>query len=452
MRKGKFIIGSILATLLFGCSGIEDEMGENNNTSKNEQEPGEKSNSKPEEEKVVYMLPRTRSIQLTEEQRKYVVSNNEFGFRLFGELCQEKEGNYEGLLTSPMGVCYVLGMINSGAIGQTSQEIKDILGFGKAETQAINEFYKQIIDESPLVDNAINLKMANGIFTNHVIDNEFVRLNETFVQDIQYYYKANVSTMDLSQKSSVDVINKWCNEQTEGMIPKIKEYISANTRLILMNAIYFQATWSEKFDNNDTKEEIFGESGANSFVPMMHRKALAQYTSNDIFKTIRLPYGSGDKWSMMVLLPIQGKSVEDILSVLDEKSWNENKQSMSNHIVDIKIPRFTTKSHSDLINVIRKLGAPSMFTIRHEFPKISHEIDSLAAIGQFFQDAVIEIAEEGTKASAVSVAEFCGTSSDPSITESKRVDFYANRPFVYLIEEASSGAIFFIGTYRGENE
>lgn len=240
-------------------------------------------------------------------------------------------------------------------------------------------------------------------------------------------------------------MNNWCNEKSQGMIPEIIKNLSPEDLIVLMNAVYFKATWTEKFDKNDTHEESFTMADNTSInLPMMHRNAQVRYCSNDIYTGIWLPFGSGDKWSMKVLLPEEGKTVDDIIASLTNESWNH--QNWMYAITDIKMPRFTTKSDIILNKLIASLGAPSMFDpMKADFSLMTKNAYPLF-VSLLKQKSAIEVTEEGTKTSAVTVALM--DMADAGIED--RGVFHANRPFVYIIQEASSGAIFFIGTFQGD--
>ena len=215
-----------------------------------------------------------------------------------------------------------------------------------------------------------------------------------------------------------------------------------------MNAICFKATWTDKFDPEDTRDETFTTNdGQQRTIPMMHRKATAIYSENDDCAMLNLPYGSGDLWSMRVLLPKAGKTVDDIINGLNAESWKRIKESFWVPIVDIKMPRFTTEFEINLMEPLADMGAPSMFDKdKAEFPNISSNYNKGIFVGLMKQKAAIEVNEEGTKTSAVTVA---GGYATANIDRPLYVDFHANRPFVYVIQEASTGAIFFIGKYEG---
>ena len=211
-----------------------------------------------------------------------------------------------------------------------------------------------------------------------------------------------------------------------------------------MNAVYFKATWTKKFDEKETKDEAFTlADGTSTKLPMMHCKALIRYCSNDIYSGISLSFGSGDKWDMKVLLPEKGKTVDDIINNLTSNSWGLNFGEIA--IVDIKIPRFTTKSDVTLNDMIAKLGAPSIFDPQKADFSLISKNQKQFFVSQIKQKAAIEVSEEGTKTTTVTVER--GNGFAP--LELLECDFHANRPFVYIIQEASSNVVFFIGTFQG---
>ena len=398
---------------------------------------------------VVDMLPYTSTIQLTGEQRAFVDYNTDFSFRLFRTISNMPAGQKSSIV-SPISVTYVLGMLNDGAAGQTASEITSVLGFGDGKAKAVNEFCKTMIDEAPKTDPSVTLEIANTIISNKKRD---VQLEEQYSQDMRQYYSAELSSIDFSKSAeAVGNINAWCKDKTHGMIPEILKEGELDPRalLVLMNAIYFKATWTEKFDSKDTRNETFTTaSGQQQQLPMMHRKARIMSAQNDVYTTIELPYGSGTRWSMTVMLPNDGKTIDDIIQSLSSDSWRQVHRSSRTVIADIKIPRFTTKFETDLVEPLKAMGAPSMFDGSvAEFPNISTNYKDGLYVALMKQKAAIEVDEEGTKASAVTIAEMKDGTAGPS-PEPERIDFHCNRPFVYVIQEYSSGVVFFVGTFRG---
>ena len=432
MKKLLFLILAIVA--LMGCSSDS------------------KGNDRDDGEMVIDMLPKTRSIVLTQEQRAFVGKNTDFSFNLFRAISQMPEGKKSSII-SPISVTYVLGMLNDGASGNTAKEITSVVGFGEGKTLAVNEFCRRLIDEAPETDPSVTLEIANIVIGNNY---RHVDFEPQYKWDMQDYYRAEITNFDFSQKTeTLAEVNGWCYDKTHGMIPEIlnETELKADALLLLMNAIYFKATWTDKFDPDDTRDKTFTtESGQTQSRPMMHRKAGAEYSENDVCTMLNLPYGSGDKWSMKVLLPREGKTVDDVINSLNAESWQALRHNSWYPVIDIEMPRFKTSFETDLKQPLSGMGAPTMFTPGvAEFPNICSNYKKDIYVFLMKQKAAIEVDEEGTKASAVTVAGLVDSAGGPwGIEKPLNVDFHANRPFVYVIQEASSGVIFFLGTYRGE--
>lgn len=390
---------------------------------------------------VVYMLPEKRPIVLTEEQRQIRDSNNEFAWRLF-QTMQEHQGEVSTVM-SPIGVTYMLGMLNAGAAGATREEITATLGFG-ADPTAVNEFCQKMIDGAPNVDPAATVRIANSIDVNSA---KGITLLKQYVNDIKKYYNAQIDALDFSKNSTLDKINSWCKKNTDGMIPSILDELNPDAAMYVLNAIYFNADWTEKFDPNDTRSSSFTrQDGSIVTLPLMHRKAVAQCCESELCSMLRIPFGSGG-YSMYVMLPAEGKTTSELTHDMTGQALTEhlNGIDVTPNEVDILMPKFEITSDIDLIDILKPMGIQSAFTARADFSNMS---DASLFVTKMRQVAKIEVNEDGAKASAVTVSTF-GESSIGPITYQK-AEFHANRPFLYFILEETTRSIFFIGTYHGE--
>ena len=398
--------------------------------------------TKQAKEPVVYMLPETHSITLSNEQRQMVKRCNTLSYDLFKAVSSAGQQKGKSLLLSPLSLMYVLGMLNDGAGGDTEAEISSLFGLPADSKAAINGYCQTLLAQAPLVDPSVMLHTANIVATA-----SDMMTTQRYREDVQRCYAAETSSLDFTQPSSLQFLNCWCNEETQGIIPSILDRLDPATRMVLMNAVYFKATWTEKFDTTDTRDEAFaGEDAQTAIVPMMHRKAIALYAPGDVYSALCLPYGSGTRWQMMVLQPNEGKTVDDVVSSLTSTSWEDLWQrNRDRYLVDIKMPRFRTASDVVLNDIVSQIGAPLMFSGQADFSSMTENHECLF-VSLLKQKTAIEVSEEGTKASAVSAAGMITA----DLFEPQEVDFHANRPFVYIIREDSSGAVFFIGIYRGE--
>ncbi|MBR5674058.1 MAG: serpin family protein [Muribaculaceae bacterium] len=389
---------------------------------------------------VVYMLPEVKPIQLSAEQQQMRDNNNEFAWRLF-QTMQEQQGEVSTVL-SPISVTYMLGMLNTGAAGTTRDEITATLGFG-SDPKAVNEYCKKMIEGAPNVDPAATVKIANCINVNSA---KGLSLLGAFVNDMKNYYNAQIDALDFTKSGTLDKINKWCSKNTGGMIPSILNEINPNAAMYLLNAIYFNADWKEKFDKNDTRNSSFTlPDGSVVTRELMHRKAIAQGCESELCSMLRIPFGSGG-YSMYVMLPAEGKTTSDLIRDMSQQALTEhlNAIDMTAQEVDILMPRFEIVSDIDLISVLKPMGIQSAFTASADFSNMS---DMSLYVSMMKQKAKIDVDEEGAKASAVTISGMEATSPGPQLYE--KAVFHANRPFLYFILEESTRSIFFIGTYCG---
>ena len=389
---------------------------------------------------VVYMLPETKPIQLSAEQVQMRNSNNEFAWRLF-QTMQEQQGDTSTVL-SPISVTYVLGMLNAGAAGTTRDEISATLGFG-SDPKAVNEYCKKMIEGAPNVDPAATVRIANSINVNSAMG---LSLLKQYVNDMNNYYNAQIEAMDFTKNSSLEKINKWCSDNTDGMIPSILDELNPNAAMCLLNAIYFNADWTEKFDVNDTRNSSFTlPDGSIVNCELMHRMAIAQGCESELCSMLRIPFGSGG-YSMYVMLPAEGKTTGDLIRDMSQQELTDhlNAIDMTPQVVDILMPRFEIMSDIDLIKVLKPMGIKSAFTNSANFSNMSN---ASLYVSMMKQKAKIEVNEDGAKAAAVTIADMVSSSPGPKHYE--KAEFHANRPFLYFILEETTRSIFFIGTYCG---
>ena len=368
-------------------------------------------------------------IQFTQEEQQMVEQNNNFAFQLF-----RKARSGKSTVLSPLSITYALGMLNNGAAGQTQQEINQVLGFSDVDKQ--NAFClkltKELADAS-WVSPTTKALMANTIFVNEGLG---YHLQDGFVQKANDYYGAQPQSRDFADGQTMDVINQWASDHTENMITEVlnEENFNPEAASYLLNAIYFKGLWSSPFDANETKEESF--NGGDK-VPMMHQENIeAMYAENELYQTVTLPYGNGT-YQIQVYLPREGKTLDEVVESLNAQNWQGMSYSCQ---VDLKLPRFETSTNQNLVKIMKDLGMPKAFTKDAEFP---YFCNASTRISNMFQVGKIKLDEAGTEAAAVTVIEMEETSIPEYAT------FHANRPFLYIISEQSTGVILFMGQYLG---
>ena len=403
-----------------------------------------------------------KEITLSEEQRGFISASNAFAFESYRAICgipaakpssgavkpssgaaRPSSGNApsanttpESRIYSPLSVTYALGMLTNGASGRTREQITRALGFG-GDLKALNGFCRLLLSEAATVDPSTTIDIANAVIANNLK----LELNKGFTSSLSRYYDAEVSGMNFATDNVAGYVNGWCNTKTKGMIPKILDRVDPSYLCVLLNAIYFKGAWEDKFDPYATRPADFThEDGSTDKVDMMHQRKRFAVGSNGSFQTIRLPYGNG-AYRMYVLLPNGGHSVADIIAGLTPQSWEAVLNSLSTRQVDLKLPKFETEYTIPLNEVLMSLGIVDAFSPADaDFSLMSRQASHIDMV---LQKARIKVNEEGTEAAAVTAIGMTTTAVNPSGPWL----FHADHPFLYVITEASTGAIFFMGQY-----
>lgn len=376
-------------------------------------------------------------LALSDAQTAAIRSINGFGLNLM-----RTQAGMDSKVVSPLSVSFLMGMLANGADGTTRTEIIRTLGVEDVKLDALNEACKSLLNTATKQSDKVKISIADCIAVNNGIS-----LESSYVDQMKSMYSAEVTSQDFGKASAVKYINSWCSKQTGGMIPSIVDRLSPNDMAVLMNAVYFNGNWENKFSKNNTREENFrGYTRDIKKAKMMHANGKRMYAEMDGYRAVNLPYAGYD-YQMTIILPNEDRSVTDVLNMLDATAIENLQKNMDECQVDLKLPRFTISTETSLNKPIAQLGAPSMFLSgKADFSKMTRQ--SLF-VSTMLQKARIEVAEEGTKAAAVTVARMVATSLMP--TEPRKVVFHADRPFIYMITHRATGAIFFIGQYTGDD-
>ena len=345
-------------------------------------------------------------ISLTDEEQALVMPVNDLGFDLL-----RKVGADENILLSPLGMTYALGLINNGAAGETRRQINKVLGCDDKGTDKFNSFCRKMLTEAPRIDRLTQMEITN----------EF------------YSHKSN-KPKPIFTKVAKDDYNTQFMESDNG----------DPLNFSLVNTINFKGVWTDKFHKDDTQDEVFkGEDGKEQTVPMMNQTRQFFYTENDLCQTLCLPY-SNEAYQMIVLLPKEGKTVQDVAQSLMADSWEKMYDQMKRITVDVKLPRFESSSEVNLTRVISAL-MPNAFDMKKA--DFSNLFDWKSYIAMIKQTGRIKVDETGTEASVVTALQ--GRIMGLDLAPPEVIYFHATHPFLYFIREWSTGAIFFVGQYMG---
>tara|TARA_R110001583_G_scaffold23003_6_gene85648 strand:- start:4799 stop:6025 length:1227 start_codon:yes stop_codon:yes gene_type:complete len=363
------------------------------------------------------------------KSQQIVTSNNDFAFSLFKEIAQtETENNF---MISPVSASLALGMVYNGANGETKQAFANIFNYGNTTLEETNLVNQNIIENLTRTGSGTTFEIANSLWVN----NSFP-VKETFLKANETYYFAEVQNKDFNDPKTLETINNWVSNKTNGKIPSVLNDISPNAVLYAINALYFKSDWKFRFSPEDTKSLPFQlDNGTVKQVDMMSMEQDLKFLSNTLFSSVELPY-KNDKYTMMLMLPHTDKTVDDIVAILNSENWMDWQNNYVVQDIKITLPKFTFSYEKQFNDALTNLGLGIAFTENANFSGLS---DINTQISFVLQKTFIDVNEKGSEAAAVTAVGIEVT----SIGETRQ--FLLNRPFLFVITEKETGSICFMG-------
>ncbi len=365
--------------------------------------------------------------ELTESEMKLVEADNRFGMKLFREIVNEE--NDKNIFISPLSVAMALGIAYNGAAGNTQEAMQQTLELTDMTIEEVNEAYEGLIGILTDLDSDVDFRIANSLW-----HKDGLELRQTFLDICKTYYNALVKGVDFSDPASIDIINDWVNENTNGKITEIIKEINPYLLVLLLNAIYFKGTWTYQFDREETKDGYFTLSdGSEKLCKMMVQEGAFQYFSNADFQAIDLPYGDG-YFSMTVFLPLPEKYIDSVIADFNEDNWNQWLSSFTEQDVVLEFPKFTFEYELLLNEVLMILGMGIAFGDGADFTNMFKDVN--VPISTVKHKTYVKVDEEGTEAAAVTSVdwEYGGPTT-----------MRINRPFFFVIRDNHSQILHFVG-------
>jgi serpin B len=266
-------------------------------------------------------------------------------------------------------------------------------------------------------------------------------LQPSYVDILAEYYDAGLRVLDFKQAPDRSrlTINDWVSDQTNNRIKDIipPEGIDPLTRLVLTNAIYFDATWASPFKKEATQDGQFSLlDGSKVTVPMMRQSTSFNYAAGDNYQAVELPY-SGREISMVILVPKPGQFAA-FENALNATRFSAIMSNLKTGYVSLTMPKFKYDSSFSLGRMLSALGMPVAFTEAADFSGITGNRDLW--ISEVVHQAYVAVDEAGTEAAAASVVGIVG-----GAYAGQSVEFTIDRPFIFLISDIKTGTILFLG-------
>lgn len=335
-------------------------------------------------------------------------------------------------LISPMSIYYALAMLANGAEGETLSELEDFMGMDRNTLNYfLYAYYQEFVDGQ-------GIHVANSIWMRN---NPNLMIHDSFLNRNLEWLASETHTWDNDQEG-VEAINGWVNENTDGMIPSVLDQIPVDAQLYLINAICFEMNWASPFTDSDVYDGEFTDYAGNVYAAEFMNGTTYQYYDFGNAKGIMRLY-ENENYAFVAILPDEDLST--FLSSLTASSFTEAMANPKRTEVTYKLPKFTVNDSMDLSEILELMGVETAFNPdTADLSGIGSIEDGNLFVSRILHKTFIEVAEQGTRAGAVTAIEVSCTGA--YMSDRLILDF--DVPFLYMIIDTTTGTPLFIGTYE----
>lgn len=344
----------------------------------------------------------------------------------------------ENPVLSPLSAYLCLAMLMPGANENTKAEFEKILG---ADWDYVSALAADIAAQLEKTGGSTKLDLANSIWT----DDDKAVIEEEWLKTVKAYFGPDIYSADLPSDGALKAINKWVNDKTNGMIPKLHDdNYDKDTIMVLLNALYMKAEWAHKFEGNDTYDREFTKAdGSAVTVPFMNMyEAYESYIKTEDAEGIMLPYDDG-RLAFIALKPGSGDARGYASSLTGAKLKELIAAAKADTFVTVNMPKFSTGYSVYLTDALKAMGMTDAFDpFLADLSGAGRGVDGPLYISYVFQRVKVDVDEEGTEAAAVTeiaTAEGCALPADEPIV------LTFDKPFVYAIVDTETGVPLFAG-------
>ncbi|MCI9575270.1 MAG: serine protease [Clostridiales bacterium] len=359
----------------------------------------------------------------------FVVATADFSLELF----RQSRDSSQNFLLSPASAALALGMTSNGSGGSTQQQFLTLLGDGLTQ-QALNQSYYQWINRLSTDQEGAILNLAGSIW----FRKDGFTVNRDFLQTNADYFGADAYQLDFNQPSTIDKINQWVQDNTNGKIEEMVEEISPDTMMYLINTLYFEMNWQTPFPSYATHKKEFHTADSQTVSTDFMYEEHSPYFADDKAEGIKKQYADS-KYSFVAIRPKNGVSLDDYLDSLTGEQFLSLIQQESTESASFWLPKFRYDSSVLLKEPLKNMGLSDAFSLKTaDFSKIS---STPLYLSQVLQKTFIEVDEVGTKAGAATLVEI-KTESAFFIDH----ELIFDSPFLFAIIENETGLPLFLGT------
>lgn len=369
-------------------------------------------------------------------------SQADLAIDLYQAVRKRPENADKDVFLSPHSVSIALAMTYAGARGTTAEEMKRALHFELPDERLHTAFDYLDLELARRGEGAegkdgqpFRLEVANALW-----GQKGTPFEAPFLDNLAINYGAGLNVVDFvgATEKARSAVNQWVEEKTERRIKDIlpEGAVDRDTRLILVNAVYFTAAWATKFVRDMTAEADFTKiDGSKVPVSMMSAGTTPRpYVKGNNYEAVELPY-DGDELSMLVIAPT-GPFADFEASLTGEKVRGVL-ASLENREVQLSLPKLKLEAAIKLREPLQELGMKQAFETSADFSGIS--TTEKLSVADVLHKTFLLMDENGTEAAASTAVTVVNTSAPLNVVTMK-----VDRPFfVAIVDRATKTLVFF---------
>ena len=376
-------------------------------------------------------FPELKSFELSRSEADMQVAVENFAFDFYATAARgvdaDTRATDKNFCVSPLSASIALAMVANSTDDACRDAIAKMLKCD--DLPALNSLYNKIIRMTGNDPN-VDIRLANAIWYHNGYS-----VTADFTNSIYNNFYARVAGADFNSRSTVDDINRWCSDNTNGKIPTIINQLERNSAVVWLNALYAKGDWDEKFDPNETRTTIFHGTTGIQYVEMMKDTKDRLFYNEDDYQAVFMEMKGGDNAFVFVLPNEDVDIAEFSAGGFNVTDWRDILNNGYKPEMILELPKFDIDCEYDMIDQLVKMGMPEY--ARCDAMGINERLKLTA-----LQKASTKIDESGATVAAVTKIEGGCTSPGPILSS---VHLVFDRPFLYFMVNKTTGAILMAG-------
>nr|XP_020470520.1 alpha-2-antiplasmin [Monopterus albus] len=341
------------------------------------------------------------------------------------QLLQNLETTQEqpNVIISPLSISLALSQLALGAVNETEELLMHHLYENTLPCyhHSLHNILKHLRNN--------DLQIATRIFLRQGFEPK-----QDFIYESQQFYDSEPAVLE-----SLQQINDWVEEATQGKMTDFLSALPPNLLLMLINAVHFKGEWKARFDPRFTSRGAFYLDDKHMVdVEVMEdaKHPLSLFIDNELEAQVAsFPFQRS--MSMLVVMPMSGQVNVSSLSA------KLNISHLYVHLpkeraVQVKVPKFKLEYAQEMQDVFTKLGLGEMFSS----PNLAEIADGPLLVSSVMHKSSMEINEEGAEGSAATTV---------VISRASMPVFHLSQPFFFALMDDVTQIPIFMGVINNPN-